>query len=253
MQNPYNCGERLIKIKIEPTVHAKAGEPKGYVSGEITTPVHLDMFLPMLFEDPTKTAAWRVGMPFRNYAEGAAMMCFGSEDTRVYEYRKTGQGIAARGVREESAEDTKLQIEMWSDYMKKALEVTKQLESARRWRFMVMELTLADLSMDGKDLPAVKSVLEVVSGKPSTTWDLLQLAARYQAEYFSLMMLKQVLGWFCKQYGLTRGSGGVQGFAELVNDLPGIAEFFDDDDVNQEQWMALEGEFRNMFSIESDN
>ena len=239
----HDLPEKTIEIKTPET-----GEIKSYKLSMRPDPVHLDMFLPMLFEDPTRKAAWSTGTAFRNTAESIVMKGFGHSDTKVFEYKKTGTGIAARTAEPESDEFMKDQVTACSNYIQQAFEVTKHLKSATRWRFLIMELTLAELAQDGQSLPALKNIVEVVNGGPLATWNLVHLSARYQAEFYSLRILKQVLRCVCGPIKVLGEIGGFEDFAEQLIDHPEIAEFFEKDSISQEQFVGLEGAFREKFS-----
>lgn len=209
--------------------------------------VKLDMFLPMLFEHPNKSAAWRIGVPFRNAAYSLAMCAFNDSDCFMLEHKRTGQEIKAREVKIlASTNAVHEQLIDWIKYIRSALEVAKDLGEITRWRFLIMQLTLGELNQEGKGLPYVTDVLHVVNGGLLRDWDLVHLSARYQAEYYSLKMLKDVLGWFKTIFRLNGIDMRLYRMDEGLRDLPRIADFFEkaDPGISQEQWQALEVEFR---------
>ena len=124
----------------------------------------LDMFLPALLEDPTKSAAWRIGVPFRNVAESLLMLPFHGHDTVVFEHKRSGQTIVPRQVQCASVEELGESMVAYLTYFHNALTVAKELDRQSQWKFLVMELALSDLHQDGKDQPPLSDLIKVVFG-----------------------------------------------------------------------------------------
>lgn len=218
--------------------------------------VKLDMFLPILLENPSKSAAWRIGVPFRNIAEAIAAAVLRGSECCVLEYKRTGLGIKEREVSvAASFDDVHEELIVWVKFIRSALKVAKELGEPARWRFCVMQLTLGEMSEEGKSLPYVKDVLKVVNGGELNDWSLVHLSARYQAEYYSLKMLRDVLGWLGAILRLFDMGNRLYRMHEGLRDLPKIAEFFEkaDTGISQEQWLSLEAEFREKEEARSDS
>jgi hypothetical protein len=205
------------------------------------------MFLPALLEDPAKSAAWRIGVPFRNVAESLLMLPFDGHDTVVFEYKRSGQTVVPRQVQCASIEDLGESMVAYLTYLRNALAVAKQLDRRSQWKFVVMQLTLSDLHRDGKDQPRLEDIIKVVNGKASVYWSTVHLFARYQAEYYSLRMLKDIID-FCRDRAEFKRLNlpiSLFEFAEKLNGLPEVGEFLSTEEagVDEEVWQALAEEF----------
>lgn len=218
--------------------------------------MHLEMFLPALFEDPQEATAWRVGVPFRNAAEMLLMLPFDEYDTTVFEYRRSGTNIIPRRVEKTTIEDLDNNMTAYLDYFCKALQTGDQSYPSRCWRFLIMQLTMSDLNMDGKAQPSLSEILAVFNSKRIAAWSTVHLFARYQAQYYSLRMLNQVMA-FCltrkefKRLGLPKS---LLDFSALLHALPPIWLFFRHDysDVSEEEWQILSDEFAKLMAETAD-
>lgn len=212
----------------------------------------LDMFLPTLLEDPTKSAAWRIGEAFRNVAETLLMLPFDDYHTRVFEYKRSGNSIIPRKVKRTTIQRLGVDTTFYLDYTRNALSAAKELDKQSQWRFVVMEWTLSNIDQvenicaDKKHVE-VREIVKIVNGDNSSSWTTIHLFARYQAEYYSLRMLKEIFD-FCRdrdEFKRLNLPGSLNEFAHELSGLPGIAEFFGttDPNIDEEKWQKLHAEF----------
>ena len=194
------------KIRVIDEVEGGASDGEREVDKD---PEALEMFLPMLCEHPTKTAAWRVGSLFRNMAMSLVMQHFKFADPVVREYRKSGAEIKARDIKPMSRDDMKEEILVWAKYIQDGSQVTKDIDVKNRWRFLIMQIVLGDVSLDNearKRMPQiVKEVLVVLNGGELDKWDLVHWSARYQAAFYSLRMVKEVVAWVVEEGWISAG------------------------------------------------
>ena len=105
-----------------------------------------------------------------------------------------------------------------------------------------MQFTLSDLDQDERDMPSTKEIVDVMNSKALMTWGLVHLSARYQAEYYSLKMLCQVVAHF----GDRMQENGTVTFVNMGKEVPGWTQFFESDypGVNQKQYERAAEAFR---------
>ena len=201
------------------------------------------MFLPALIDDPAKSAAWRVGSNLRETAYQLLMLPFGDHDSLVSEYKRSGGNIVHRQVHKTPTQELKDATTGYLDYIRSALHVSAALNVLRQFKFVVMQLTLSDLRQDGKDLPSWEEILNVINNNAASDWNMLHFFARYQAEFYSMRMLKQIIT-FClgreefKQLGLPNSLFELR---DKLETLPNIAQFFgtEDADIDGGTWDRL--------------
>lgn len=211
------------------------------------TPVDLHMYLPMLFEDPSRGSAWRVGGLFRSAAESFVLEMF-ELNSLLFEYRKSGNGLNTNRLKNASLYDASKRFTAWTDYLSRELQLEQHLNSVHRWRFLVMQLTLVDMIHESIALPHTQDVVNILNGTPPKTWNEVHFLAEYQAEYYSLRMLKEVLHYLrpTASSGLTEEHD----LYEQLGSLPSVAQFFNPESegeqpVGEVRWQILAGDFLN--------
>jgi hypothetical protein len=187
--NPFNSGTSSTKTHSKKRQHTKP-------------PMKLEMYLPALLEDPESVSAWNIGVAFRDIAETLLMLPFQNRSTTVLEYKRSGSGIAPRTVKRISLKDMDESIAASLKYFRNALLTAEKLDSTSQWKFLIMQLTLSDLRQTQHESAAAKEpklseILSIINGSASSRWSTIHLYARYQAEYFSLRMLRDVTR-FCQ-------------------------------------------------------
>ena len=227
-------------------------EPVNPFENKESSAMKLDMFLPALLEEPAKSAAWRIGQAFRNAAETVLLLPFEEYDMKLFEYKRSGDKVIGRQVRRSSIKRLGHNTTAYLEYTRNALLAAKELDKRSQWRFAVMEWTTSDIDQveniraDKKYL-TVGEIVKIVNGDASTSWSAIHLFARYQAEYYSLRMLKEILD-FCRdrdEFKRLDLPGSLNEFADELSGLPGIAEFFSttDPDIDEEKWQKLHEQF----------
>ncbi|KAK3703789.1 hypothetical protein LTR37_014235 [Vermiconidia calcicola] len=209
--------------------------PAGVVGGQEKVQLHL--YLPTLFEDPAKGSAWRVGEFSRRTAEVLILNSVSVPAVSLLEYRRSGSIVHPAEIWKISKSEVEEQLTDCLSILRAYLQDEARLQGVSRWRLSVMKLGLQDLAGQGKALPSIESVKAVLSREPLSTWGMILLSAVFQAQFYSLRMLKQVLQHE-KQLGKKWEDGG------LLDDLPGIAEFFGGgEEVSRGEWEGLVEEF----------
>ncbi|KAK3724070.1 hypothetical protein LTR37_001192 [Vermiconidia calcicola] len=213
----------------------KTKSPAGAISGQEKVQLHL--YLPTLFEDPAKGSAWRVGEFSRRTAEVLILNSVSMPAATLLEYRRSGSIVHPAEIQKISKSKVDKQLADCLSILRAYIQDESRLQGVSRWRVSLMKLGLRDLAGQGKILPSFDSVVAVLSRDALSTWGLVHLSAAFQAQFYSLRMLKQVLQHE-KQLGNKWEDGG------LLDDLPGIAEFFGGgEEVDRRGWEGLVEEF----------
>ena len=190
-------------------------------------PRQLDMYLPVLLEDPSRASAWKLGEIFR--AAAVSLLLYGyAFDSPILEYKRSGHFVVGTEIMKPTKVILDERLLAWNQYIREELQVERHLTGTNRWRFLMMQLVLSDMKHAGLALPDAKEVVGVLSGDELSTWRLVHFSAQYQAEYWSIRMLKQVLNHLNLK-GMTSVRGqmsSVKGLDGLLKGLPNIAEIF---------------------------
>lgn len=203
-------------------------------------PCDLDVFLPVIFEDTSRSSCWRVGAPVREVAMHVATMLCGIA-AKVYEYKRSGQRVRGTACQQVTSELCHRYLAEWTVEWSNNLELCSKLRAKWRWRFLVARLAVVDMAADGMNLPSRDMVRSLVSGKPRHTWDLVHLDAMFQADYYSLRMLRQVLSFVAETGLIHERYRETQGRAlRVLETLPSIASFCDqtvnDSEAGAAEW-----------------
>ncbi|KAL7271322.1 hypothetical protein RUND412_005930 [Rhizina undulata] len=149
----------------------------------------LEVFLPFLWEDPTRSSAWDVGREFRSYAYSALV---GEDDgsgiKNATEFVRRGNRIAATSVSLDT-ESLTLECKDTNWYINFILESLLSVYAARN-----------QSPPNRKALEAAAWMLSCPSSSPSSStetpkfnWELIHFYSQLQAGFYSLLMLKQFL------------------------------------------------------------
>lgn len=155
-------------------------------------PAALDVYLPVLFDDTSRATAWKVGRQAREVAMHIATKLCGTP-ANVYEYRRSAHRVRGVACPQISSELCDQRLKQWTqDWISGMTESTK-FDAPSRWRLAIMRVLLNEMRSEDMPLPTGDLVRGAVTGSSATTWDAVHLNAQYQAAYYSLRMLKQVL------------------------------------------------------------
>lgn len=192
---------------------------------EDLTPSDLDLFLPVLFEDTSRASAWKAGTSVRGVAMHIATRLCGTAAT-VHEYKRSGQRLRGTECEKMSNEVCDAALAQWSEDWVRHLQRSSGLEPVRRWRLLIMKLLLADMAREEMTLPAKNAIVGLLANSTASTWAHVHLHAQYQAEFYSLRMLKQVLSFVMEddEYDAS-GCEALGQASQAMESLPGIAAF----------------------------
>jgi hypothetical protein len=194
--------------------------------------VDLEIFLPYLLEDASRTTAWEIGRDLRVVAY-STLLGFANkmnENLRIVEHTRSGSpaGVTATSLllmpRAASLEGIRdLHGLLQHSYNRFSKLTSRSLSSfsssassssqVNTWHFVILHLFIQDLSDSQKPLPDVSDLLHILSGIKTSTatssfgkssrkqqdayrtqwWKRFHFAAQYEAMYYSLRILHQLL------------------------------------------------------------
>ena len=188
----------------------------------------VDMYLPALYEDPARSTAWKIGQSFR--AAAKAIVVYACKlQASIHEYRRSGLSVRSFEMEQPSSEALRERCKLWTQQLCAIFQQERSLDVNDQWRLMVMQFALSDTDDEGMPSPDVDDVTTVLSGANLATWSAVHLSAQFQAEYYSLRMLKQVLEWMQWFQGSKRDEDDPpHNLREALKALPDIAAFCDE-------------------------
>lgn len=187
-------------------------------------PSDLNLFLPVLFEDISRATAWKAGSVLRGVAMHVATTLCGISAT-VNEYKRSGRRVREAVCQQIPRELCIQRLETWTNDWLSELKKLSMARDSWKWRIVVVKLLLADMAREEMTLPTRDALRELLTNQPAETWDAVHLHAQYQAEYYSLRVLKQVLGFV--SYANDKNEPATTEALQALETLPSIAGFCD--------------------------
>lgn len=210
---PPSCELGVVPRGVEPRIAEIIQQREGRAGGVKT------MFLPFLWEDPTRGSAWDAG---RGIRAAAYSLLFPHGDA-IEEVCRRGRRISAGPVEHVQDPDSLLQSLL-------------QGGDEKWWTGIVLDEVIAVFENRGQQLPE-KSILRGVAhmllspAPPSCTvlagkwtWERIQIYAMAQATWYSLLLLKEVV--FDTSLSASTGKDGGD-WRRVVQTLPGVADCVD--------------------------
>lgn len=207
---PPSCELGVAPRGVEPRIAEIMQQREGRAGGVKT------MFLPFLWEDPTRGSAWDAG---RRIRAAAYSLLFPHGDA-IEEVCPRGRSISAGPVEHVQDPDSLLQSLL-------------QGGGEKWWTGIVLDEIIAVFGDRGQQLPA-KCILRGVAhmllspAPPSCTvlagkwtWERIQIYAMAQATWYSLLLLKEVA--FDTSMSASTGKDGGD-WRRVVQTLPGVAD-----------------------------
>lgn len=187
----------------------------------------LRMYLPFLTDDVSRASAW-IAADVRQLAYSILLQKFQC-DTAIQEYRRSGTRVASVLVDKLSGTDIVTEARGLSNHITELLTWVRestQLDENQAWNYLTIQHVLRHCMSAAQSLPSVEDIIRAITGRKESKWHVLHLSAQYQAAFYSLRILKQVL---C--YTLATQSGGdshepLATLSAQLSDLPRITVFF---------------------------
>ena len=165
-----------------------------------------DMFLPFLFEDPARTSAWRIGSSVRKLSYEVLLYAAGRNKTTVVEYKRAAEHVSASRLQDWEPETLPTRLAECGAAIKGYRDAPYGQEHSdrddrSRWLRLIAQMLMSDFAQEGWAFPAPRDLVSVLLSKPCRSWALLHLSAQYQAMFYSLRMLNQILAYIQKAFG----------------------------------------------------
>lgn len=199
------------------------------------------VYLPFLIDDPARATSWHVGRSIRALAYAILLQTCEGHEVEVQEYARSGSRVAGTLVERMDSSEVEGDMGKLSAYFDQIFEWAAEngLDETERWKYVALQQTCQHLRENG--LPGREEAMALVLNKNShpRTWSRIHLAAQYQAAFYSLRMLKQLL-----EYVVDSGKSGLKVLVRLrehLSGLPRIANFFADGtkEINPESWRGV--------------
>ena len=205
-----------------------------------TSQCELEIFLPVLLDDPETRSAWTCGSLLRQAAY--SILLAGSETCGlgVREHRRAGSTVLLTTF---TPVVQNAQSIHWLITARAAFETTGSRTAVAGWRYLVVRCMLTDMQSEDLPLPTHDNLLWLITAQPSYQcyqWVKLRLLAQYQATFYSLRTLGQILSYVAG----AENSGGLDAdlleLESLLRGMPTFATFFGtriDDD--EQKWTHI--------------
>ncbi|KAI7546754.1 hypothetical protein KC331_g5424 [Hortaea werneckii] len=213
----------------------------------------VDMFLPFLFEDPARTSAWRIGSSVRKLSYEILLYAAGRYKTTVVEYKRAAEHVSASRLQDWEPGTLPIRLTECAAAIKGYRDASYGQECSDRsdrshWLRLVAQIFMSDFAQEGWSFPAPRDLVGVLLGKPCRSWVLLHLSAQYQAMFYSLRMLNQILAYIRKAFGDGLEEKGFrQGVLESMDqlaDMPKIEMLLEPTSTTREdedRWSVVVG------------
>lgn len=192
---------------------------------------NLNMYLPYLIDDPTRTSAWRSGVSIRAQAY-SLLRLLNSSITQVTEFERKGTRVAGTTVELDLTSSAVALLEDCVKSLKDDLGQHSSLSKAARWR-AVATRHVCQSNLDNEKPPPLSSdINRLVTGSREgvLSWSFIHASAQMQASLYSLRMLSQIST--VVQSFLEGADNAIltplQTLVNLLNDLPSLRELLDE-------------------------
>ncbi|KXT07814.1 hypothetical protein AC579_9335 [Pseudocercospora musae] len=251
--------EQLVSIRADATSKAALASRDSRVSELVhqlqSGELGVRMYLPFLLDDPSRASAWNIGVEIRSLAYSVLLQGQKSEWS-IQEYKRSGWRMASSPIESLAIEDMALMANNLASDVRKVKAVPglgSRLKGGDGWRYVAMQHTLAHLSRAESTLPSVDEMAQVVMNREGRKWHTLHLAAQYQATYYSLRMLRQLLAHASSQDTASSWDASLAALNGHLSDVPSVCRFFDDKAGHDrrkehEQWCEMLRILRSRFS-----
>ncbi|KAI6885650.1 hypothetical protein KC363_g279 [Hortaea werneckii] len=185
----------------------------------------VDMFLPFLFEDPAKASAWRIGSGVRKLSYEVLLYAAGRKSITVMEYKRAAEHVSATRLQDWEPETLSTRLIECGAAIRGYRDASCGQERSDRsgeshWLTVIAHMLMLEFVQEGWSFPAPRDLVGVLLGKPCKSWIVLHLSAQYQAMFYSLRMLNQILAYIQKAFCDGREEKGFrQGVFESMDQL----------------------------------
>ncbi|KAK6001833.1 hypothetical protein QM012_002323 [Aureobasidium pullulans] len=192
---------------------------------------NLNMYLPFIIDDPTRTSAWRSGVSIRAQAY-SLLRVLNSSVTQVTEFERKGTRVAGTAVELDTTSSPSTMLEDCLKALQQDLTQHSSLSRAARWRAVAIKLVCQSNLDNDKPPPLSSDINRLVTGSREgvLSWSFIHASAQMQAALYSLRMLFQISTIVHNLIGGTSHEilPPLQNLITLLQDLPSLRELFDE-------------------------
>lgn len=155
----------------------------------------LQMYLPLLIDDPSRVSAWNVGWEVRCFSYSLLPWNNFPGESKLYEYSRRDGRMVGYKVGKMTEEQ---QLEYGGMLCRRLAVMKTRLRDIPKvfaWRIYAMSETLSWYVEDGRTLPSNLAIMAVLTGNTQKIldWGTIQLSAQIEGVLYSYRILKQIL------------------------------------------------------------
>ncbi|TKA70602.1 hypothetical protein B0A55_06701 [Friedmanniomyces simplex] len=206
-----------------------------------------EIFLPFLIEDSSRASAWRIGSAIRDVAYKILLDACECPKNAILEHKRVGNGINSRKTTGVSDKMFQAELHRLKKYFSCGSAWELPCTVAERWRFAITKLMAAEFEREDMMLPRPEELIVVLRGYPCTHWHNVQLSTFFQAMFYSLRLLLQVMRYADrtnerdKKERISDPKKLFKPLLNLLEGMPGIADFLQPDPdmektVSEAEW-----------------
>ncbi|KAI4722750.1 hypothetical protein E4T48_00911 [Aureobasidium sp. EXF-10727] len=231
--NETNIAKALARLdpRISEIVHlVRVKEDQGAPS-DLQDSENLNMYLPFINDDPTRTSAWRSGVSIRAQAY-SLLRVLNSSITQITEFERKGTRVAGTVVDLDCTSSPSLMLEDCLKVLQQDLEHHSSLSRAAKWRAVAVKLVCQSNLDNDKPPPLSSDISRLVAGsrEGALSWSFIHASGQMQASLYSLRMLSQISTIV---HNLLESTGHeiltpLHNLITLLYDLPSLRELLDE-------------------------
>lgn len=193
--------------------------------------VNLDMYLPFLLDDPTRTSAWRSGVSIRVQAY-SLLRLLNSSIGQVTEFERKGTRVAGTAATLADASGLTTMVKECLETLQHDFQQYPSLSKPARWRAVAVRLVCQSNLQNDKPPPTSSEINRLVTASRDgmLSWSFIHASAQMQASIYSYRMLSQI-SHVVKDL-LEGGDHEIlvplQNLSTMLDDLPSLGELLDE-------------------------
>ncbi|KAI6819527.1 hypothetical protein KC367_g6567 [Hortaea werneckii] len=221
----HNNDERVLFASLDARIAELVQQVVSLREDNSPSADEVDMFLPFLFEDPAKASAWRIGSGVRKLSYEVLLYAAGRKSITVMEYKRAAEHVSATRLQDWEPETLSTRLTECGAAIRGYRDASCWQERSDRsggshWLTLIAHMLMSEFVQEGWPFPAPRDLVGVLLGKPCKSWIVLHLSAQYQAMFYSLRMLNQILAYIQKAFcGGWEKKGFRQGLLESMDQL----------------------------------
>lgn len=195
----------------------------------------LDMYLPFLIDDSTRTSAWRAGADVRTLAY-SMLRLLDPEILRIDEYERKGTRIADTPSTLIHPDELAASVVKFAESLTAALSAERSvgLSKIGKWRLIAAGLVCRSNIENGKAPPMTLDLTRLVTSNREgpLSWSFIHTSAQMQAVLYSLRLFLQTaqitLAFLEEMQKKPETFRELHELAAVLKDLPSLSELLDD-------------------------